>query len=46
MWRVTEVNMVSDRIKLGDDDGRMMTFTASQFERVDNRWRVKAHPSS
>ena len=41
MWRVTEVNMVSGQVKLGDEDGRMMTFTASQLERVDNRWRVK-----
>jgi hypothetical protein len=32
---------VGRSVIIGDDDGRMMTFTASQFERVDNRWRVK-----
>jgi cell fate regulator YaaT (PSP1 superfamily) len=41
LWRVTEVNMISGQVKLGDDDGRLMTFATSQFERVDNRWRVK-----
>jgi cell fate regulator YaaT (PSP1 superfamily) len=41
MWRVAEVNMISGQIKLGDDEGRLMTLSASRFERVDNRWRVK-----
>jgi cell fate regulator YaaT (PSP1 superfamily) len=41
MWRVVEVNMISGQIRLTNDDDRQMTVTASQLERVDNRWRVK-----
>jgi cell fate regulator YaaT (PSP1 superfamily) len=41
VWRVTEVNMVSGQIKLSNDDGRQMIIAASQFERTDNRWRIK-----
>jgi cell fate regulator YaaT (PSP1 superfamily) len=41
-WKVTEVNLVAGQIKMSTDDGRLMTATASQFERVDNHWRIKA----
>jgi cell fate regulator YaaT (PSP1 superfamily) len=40
-WKVTEVNMVAGQIKLGAEDGRLMTMPASRFERVDNQWRIK-----
>jgi cell fate regulator YaaT (PSP1 superfamily) len=41
VWKITEVNLITGQFKLSADDGRMMTLSASQFERVDNRWRVK-----
>jgi cell fate regulator YaaT (PSP1 superfamily) len=41
-WKVTEVNLVIGQVKLSADDGRMMTVSVSQLERVDNRWRIKA----
>ena len=40
-WTVTEVNMVSGCIKIGNNDGRIITLTTDRFERIDNRWRVK-----
>jgi len=39
-WKVAEVNLVAGQIKLCTEDGRAMTFPASQFERVDNYWRI------
>ncbi|MDR2477836.1 MAG: hypothetical protein LBD48_00835 [Treponema sp.] len=41
LWKITEVNMVSGQLKLGAEDGRLLTIPASRFERVDNRWRIK-----
>ena len=41
IWRVTEVNLISGQIKLGSEDGRLVSVSASQLERHDNRWRVK-----
>jgi len=41
MWKVTEVNIVAGQIKLGAEDGRIMTVPAAQFEKVDNYWRIK-----
>jgi len=40
-WKVTEVNLVAGQIKLTTEDSRQTTLAASQFERVDNHWRVK-----
>ena len=40
-WKVAEVNLVAGQIKLGAEDGRQITLAASQFERVDNHWRIK-----
>ncbi|MDR2964282.1 MAG: hypothetical protein LBU88_00705 [Treponema sp.] len=42
-WRVADVNPITNQIKLGADDGRILNIPASQFERVDNYWRVKAN---
>ena len=39
-WRITEVNPVAGLIKLTADDGRLVSLAASQFERVDNHWRI------
>jgi hypothetical protein len=33
--------MVAGQVKLGAEDGRLITMPASRFERVDNRWRIK-----
>ena len=41
VWKVTEVSMVAGQVKLGAEDGRLMTVPASQFERVDNHWCIK-----
>ncbi|MDR1868747.1 MAG: hypothetical protein LBQ82_02045 [Treponema sp.] len=41
-WKVAEVNPVAGQVKLSADDGRQTTIAASQFERVDNHWRIKA----
>jgi cell fate regulator YaaT (PSP1 superfamily) len=49
VWKVTEVNVVTGRIKLGSEDGRIIAVPASAFERVDNRWRFRpdaANPES
>jgi len=40
-WKVAEVNLVTSQIKLSADDGRQITFAASQFDRVDNHWLIK-----
>jgi cell fate regulator YaaT (PSP1 superfamily) len=40
-WRVTEVNLVVGQLKLTTDEGRLMTVSSSQLERVDNHWRIK-----
>ncbi len=41
LWKVAEVNPVAGQIKLAQDDGRQAVFPVSQFERVDNHWRIK-----
>ena len=40
VWKVTEVNMVAGQLKLGTEDGRVMTVAAAQFEKVDNHWKI------
>jgi cell fate regulator YaaT (PSP1 superfamily) len=41
MWRVQEVNLISGRITLAGEDGRLILVPSTQFEKVDNRWRIK-----
>jgi cell fate regulator YaaT (PSP1 superfamily) len=41
LWKVAEVNVITGRLRLSAEDGRMMTVSALQLEKVDNRWRVK-----
>ena len=41
-WKITEVNIVLGKLKLNSEDGRMILFPASAFEKIDNRWAVKA----
>ena len=33
--------MVAGQLKLGADDGRLISVAAAQFERKDNQWQVK-----
>lgn len=40
-WKVTEVNPVTEQIKLNTDDGRQMTVEVSRFERTENHWKIK-----
>jgi len=40
-WKIAEVNPVAGQLKLAADDGRQITLAASQFERVENHWRIK-----
>jgi cell fate regulator YaaT (PSP1 superfamily) len=42
-WKVAEVNPVTGQIKLSAEDSRMVTLAASQFERVENQWKIKAN---
>jgi cell fate regulator YaaT (PSP1 superfamily) len=41
-WKVIEVNVITSAIKIAAEDGRQIQLPASQFERVDGRWRIKA----
>jgi cell fate regulator YaaT (PSP1 superfamily) len=40
-WKVTEVNAITGQLKLGSEDGRLISLPVSRFEKVDNHWRVK-----
>jgi cell fate regulator YaaT (PSP1 superfamily) len=40
-WRVAEVNLVADQVKISADDGRIATIPAAQLEKTDTQWRVK-----
>jgi cell fate regulator YaaT (PSP1 superfamily) len=40
LWKVTEINVVMGRLKLGSEDGRQITVPVSGFEKIDNRWRI------
>jgi hypothetical protein len=33
--------VVLGQLKLSAEDGRQMTVPVSQFEKVDNRWRIR-----
>ena len=43
-WKVTEVNAITGQLKLGCEDGRLITLPACRFEKIDNRWQVKPEP--
>jgi cell fate regulator YaaT (PSP1 superfamily) len=46
LWKVMEVNVVLGQLKLGAEDGRILTLPATQFERIDNRWQLKSAANS
>ncbi len=41
IWTVTESNMVTGQVKMINNDSRIVTIPAGNFENVENRWRVK-----
>ena len=40
-WKVVEVNIVLGKLKLSNDEGRIVQLPITAFEKVDNRWVVK-----
>jgi cell fate regulator YaaT (PSP1 superfamily) len=41
VWKVTEVNAITGQLRLGSEDGRLISLPVSRFEKIDNHWRVK-----
>jgi cell fate regulator YaaT (PSP1 superfamily) len=41
LWKVIEVNIVAGTVKIAAEDGRQLLLPASQFERIEGRWRIK-----
>ncbi|MDR1024719.1 MAG: hypothetical protein LBL56_03260 [Treponema sp.] len=39
-WKVVEVNVILGKLKLAGDDGRVLSFPSSAFEKVDGHWRL------
>jgi cell fate regulator YaaT (PSP1 superfamily) len=42
LWKVMEVNVVVDLIRLSAEDGRQLQLAGSRFEKADGRWRITA----
>jgi cell fate regulator YaaT (PSP1 superfamily) len=40
-WKVTEVNVVMGRLKLSAEDGRVIQFPSSVFEKAEGRWVIR-----
>ena len=43
-WKVVEVNVVMGKIKLSNDEGRVVQLPVSAFERIDGRWIINPVP--
>jgi cell fate regulator YaaT (PSP1 superfamily) len=41
LWKVVEVNIVLGKIRLAAEDGRVVCFSSSDFEKTEGRWSVK-----
>jgi cell fate regulator YaaT (PSP1 superfamily) len=41
-WKVAEVNIVMGKIKLNNDDGRVIQMPISAFEKTESRWIINA----
>jgi cell fate regulator YaaT (PSP1 superfamily) len=41
LWKVVEINVVLGRIRLAAEDGRVIYFSSSDFEKIEGRWNVK-----
>jgi len=45
-WRIAEVNAVMGRVRLADEEGRVVHLPASAFEKVEGRWSVRTGAES
>jgi cell fate regulator YaaT (PSP1 superfamily) len=41
LWKVVEVNVVLGKIRLAAEDGRVICFSSSDFEKAEGRWNIK-----
>jgi cell fate regulator YaaT (PSP1 superfamily) len=41
LWKVMEINVVLGKIRLAAEDGRVIWFSSSDFEKIDGRWSIK-----
>jgi hypothetical protein len=41
LWKVVEINVVLGRIRLAAEDGRVIYFSSSDFEKAEGRWNIK-----
>ncbi len=41
-FRVIEVNVPAERLRLSGDDGRVLELTSDKFAQVDGRWTIKS----
>ncbi|GHV74905.1 hypothetical protein AGMMS49940_22070 [Spirochaetia bacterium] len=41
LWKVIEVNVVVDTVKLSAEDGRQLTLPSAKFEKTDGKWQVR-----
>ncbi|MDR2135642.1 MAG: hypothetical protein LBO76_03410 [Treponema sp.] len=39
-WKVIETNMILGKLKLASEDGRLLSFPVSAFEKTDGHWRL------
>jgi len=40
-WRVTEVNVITNKVKLASDDGRFIQLPSSSFQKVEGHWTIQ-----
>ena len=41
MWKVTEVNVILGKLRLSNDDGRVVQLPVAAFEKNDGRWSIR-----
>jgi cell fate regulator YaaT (PSP1 superfamily) len=41
LWKVVEINVILGKIRLASEDGRIICFSSSDFEKTEGRWNVK-----
>jgi cell fate regulator YaaT (PSP1 superfamily) len=46
LWRVQEVNIVLGQVKLSAEDGRLLQFPSSAFEKAEGRWHIREKPKA
>jgi cell fate regulator YaaT (PSP1 superfamily) len=44
VWKVAEVNVVTGKIKLATEDGRIVQLPSAAFEKTDGRWTIRQAP--